>query len=45
MPQRSVHGVNQIKAGINQRAIEIKHQQANLVRIEAAKEANHENSG
>ena len=41
MPQHRIHGVNQIQAGVNQRAVQIKHQQADAMRIKRAQETNH----
>jgi hypothetical protein len=41
MAHRGIHGMNQIEPRVNQRAIQIKHQQAEAARIERAQEANH----
>ncbi len=38
MPHRRIHGVNQIQARVDQGAIQIKHQQADAMRIEGAQE-------
>lgn len=41
MAQHRIHGMNQIKARVNQGAIKVKHQQADATRIKRAQEANH----
>src|SRR5207245_9136275 len=43
MPDHGVHRVNQIQPRINQRAIQIKHQQLDFMRIELAVELDHRN--
>ena len=41
MPQHRVHGMNQVQPRIDQRAIKIKNQQADAMRIKVAQETNH----
>jgi hypothetical protein len=41
MLQHRIHGMNQIKAGVNQGSIKIEHQQADAMRIKRAQETNH----
>src|SRR6266849_8398819 len=41
MEQHRVHGMNQIKARVNQGSVEVEHQQADAMRIKLAQETNH----